>query len=441
MKQTRHKANPCFSSFQAILIFLATLLTCLNTHAQELNLKLPLENTGEIDYAMFSPDGKMILTTSISEGTGRLWHSQTGDSIFTLKYPNGVLPHAVFSPDGNTILTLWGWQAQLWNRKNGKFINVLAGDDQCWLGVYSPDSKTILTGHASGPLLLWDGLTGDSISSIGTKEEESSGYRNLYFYSAAFSPDGKTILTASDDSTARLWDSQTGDSLLTLRHTDEVESAVFSPDGKTILTGSYDNTAKLWDSHTGDPMLTLRHTDDVYSVVFSPDGKTILTVPDDSTARLWDSQTGNRLLTLKHDAWVRTADFSPNGNAILTRSGDDTVKLWNSKNGYLILSVDKVESAVFSPDGSKILTTSSDGSVQLWDSQTGDLLIRRVQLENGEWLDIDRFGRFDGTPEALDYLYFTCGAEIIDLSQVKDALWVPGLYEKIMTGRKLLIND
>jgi hypothetical protein len=35
-------------------------------------------------------------------------------------------------------------------------------------------------------------------------------------------------------------------------------------------------------------------------------------------------------------------------------------------------------------------------------------------------------GYYDGTEPARNLLYFVCNGEIIDLAQVKDALYVPG---------------
>ncbi|MDG1841970.1 MAG: caspase family protein [Crocinitomicaceae bacterium] len=87
------------------------------------------------------------------------------------------------------------------------------------------------------------------------------------------------------------------------------------------------------------------------------------------------------------------------------------------------------------------LITYNDYHQSVWRSKDGKKLYTRLQLENGDWLAYDAHYRFDGTPAAIDYLYLTCGTEIIDLSQVKDSLWVPGLVEKIMTDQEILIDD
>ena len=225
-------------------------------------------------------------------------------------------------------------------------------------------------------------------------------------YSAVFSPDGKLALTASEDKTAKLWDVESGKLLRTLEgHTDWVTSAVFSPDGQLALTVSWDNTARIFEVATGKELQVLSgHTRDVNSAVFSPDGKWVLTASYDNTARIFEVATGKELQVLK---------------------------------GH----TDRLNSAVFSPDGRHVLTTGADHKTILWDAATGKALYTRLQLEGDDWLVYDEHYRFDGTQGAIDYLYLTCGLEVIDLAQVKDSLWVPGLVEKIMNGDSILIND
>ena len=266
--------------------------------------------------------------------------------------------------------------------------------------------------------------------------------------SAVFSPDGKLALTASGDNTARIYEVSTGKELQVLRgHTSIVNSAVFSPDGKLALTASLDHTARLYEVSTGKELQVLRgHKGLLNSTVFSPDGKLALTASRDGTVRLWEVSTGKELQVLKgHTSYVESAVFSPDGKLALTASGDGTVRLWEVSTGkelqVLRGHTNGVYSAVFSPDGKKVLTTSSDHQTILWDVETGKPLYTRLQLEGNDWLVYDEDYHFDGTPGAIDYLYLTCGLEVIDLSQVKDSLWVPGLVEKIMNHEEIRIHD
>ncbi|MEP0840140.1 CHAT domain-containing protein [Coleofasciculus sp. FACHB-64] len=323
-----------------------------------------------VHSAVFSPDGRQILTVS-GDKTARLWGTK-GNLLAVLQGHEGFVHSAVFSPDGQQILTVSqeNETARLWDSQ-GNLLSVLRGhEDSVTSASFSPNGRQILTASKDNTARLWDSQ-GNLLSVLRGHEG--------FVHSAVFSPDGQQILTVSQENeTARLWDSQ-GNLLSVLRgHEDSVTSASFSPNGRQILTASKDNTARLWDSQ-GNLLSVLRgHEGWVYSAVFSSNGRQILTASDeDKNARLWDSQ-GNLLAVLRgHEDSLKSVVFSPNGRYILTASDDKTARLWDSQGNLLAVLRGHeylVTSASFSPDGRQILTASIiDSTAQLWDSQ-GNLL-------------------------------------------------------------------
>jgi uncharacterized caspase-like protein len=218
---------------------------------------------------------------------------------------------------------------------------------------------------------------------------------------AKFSPDGKKIITASGDSTAKIWDVASGKLLQTLSgHDDGVLFAAFSPDNTNIVTTSIDRTAIIWNND-GKPLDTLiGHTEKVIYASFSSDSKKVLTASEDKTARVWEVKSGKLLFTLKgHTDWVNTAQFDSAGKKIITASGDNTVKVWNAENGKLLYTFFAVDST--------------------------------------DYLVVDPSNHFDGTENARNLLYFTCGTEKITLDQVKGQLWEPNLAERINKGETI----
>ncbi|MBD1903655.1 CHAT domain-containing protein [Trichocoleus sp. DQ-A3] len=236
---------------------------------------------------------------------------------------------AVFSPDGRQILTVSGDKtARLWDIQ-GNLLAVLRGHEN-WLNsaVFSPDGRQILTASHDKTVRLWDSQ--GNLQTVLRGHEEG-------VTSAVFSPDGRQILTASHDKTVRLWDSQGNLQAVLQGHEEGVTSAVFSSDGQQILTASADNTARLWDSKGNLQAVLQGHENNVSSAVFSSDGQQILTVSNDNhfsknnekTARLWDNQ-GNLLAIWRgHEEGVTSAVFSSDGQQILTTSSDGTARLWN----------------------------------------------------------------------------------------------------------------
>jgi hypothetical protein len=80
------------------------------------------------------------------------------------------------------------------------------------------------------------------------------------------------------------------------------------------------------------------------------------------------------------------------------------------------------------------LVTGENNMVHLYDIKADKLLYSLVTVDSSDYLILHPDGYYDGTEAARNLLYFVCNGEIIDLAQVKDALYVPGLHEKIMTG-------
>jgi dipeptidyl aminopeptidase/acylaminoacyl peptidase len=66
-------------------------------------------HTGHLNSAVFSPDGRRVLTAS-NDNTARIWDAQTGIEITRLEGHEEDVTSAVFSPDGQHVLT-----AQIWS--------------------------------------------------------------------------------------------------------------------------------------------------------------------------------------------------------------------------------------------------------------------------------------------------------------------------------------
>lgn len=329
-------------------------------------------HTDEIQGAIFSPDGRRILSAS-KDNTARLWDAD-GRPLATLAGHTKSVTRATFSPDGQRILTASNDQtARLWDL-SGRQLAIFQGHTATLeSAVFSPDGQRALTASQDHTARLWD-LTGRALMVF-------QGHAGTV-KSARFSRDGQRVLTASQDGTARLWD-LTGRTLATFagQGKDSLEGAIFNPAEDRVLTFSQ-NGLRLWDL-SGRQILAFKgHSARVFSAVFSPDGQYVLSASQDGTARLWRVD-GQALATFAHDDEVRSAAFSPTGSApcraagaesgpalcVLTASQDGTARLWDAAGRSLaVLSGHRggLRSAVFAPDGSRILTASQDHTLRLW---------------------------------------------------------------------------
>jgi WD40 repeat protein len=281
-----------------------------------------------VDSAVFSPDGRFILSDGQSQtraSNGAHLFDRAGQARRSFTGHDSCLTSVAFSPDGARIVTASGDDtARVWDAASGRVLARLEGHEvNVTSAAFSPDGARIVTASWDDTARVWDAASGQTLTRL-------EGHENNV-YSAAFSPDGSRIVTASRDDTARVWDAASGRELAGLEgHEGDVRSAAFSPDGSRIVTASWDDTARVWDAASGQELTRLEgHGDNVTSAAFSPDGARIVTASLDKTARVWDSASGRELTRLEgHGSSVRSAAFSPDGRAIVTTSHDGTVRVW-----------------------------------------------------------------------------------------------------------------
>ncbi|MCX6578920.1 MAG: hypothetical protein NT166_01895 [Candidatus Aminicenantes bacterium] len=331
-----------------------------------------LRHNGAIYSAVFSPDGRRILTSS-EDGTAKVWDLE-GRALTEVKHDARIMS-AVFSPDGSLILTAsWDNSVKLWDIK-GTLKSNLRHNGIVSAAAFSPDGQRILTASRDGKARIWD-LDGNVLAILPYDKVISS---------AVFSNDGQQLLTASWDKTVKMWNvnNNNGNPLLDIKHKSTIASAVFSPDGQYILSALEQGAVYLWNLE-GKLLLEREVKEGVSSVVFSPDGKGICTVSRNGTVKLWNL-AGKLLSEFKYNAPLYSAAFSPDGRLLVTASEDGTAKVWGLQNN-IVKNLDEQKAdmkiAIYSPDGSLIFTSALDGTSKLWTSD-GVFL---HQLENKRML-------------------------------------------------------
>ncbi len=335
---------------------------------------LPQGHSDSVTSAVYSPDGKKILSASYDK-TIKEWDAATGECVKTLAGHSGGVTGAVYSPDGKKILSASiDRTIKEWDVGTSKCIKTLDGHTH-WVTsvVYNPDEKKIISASSDRTIKNWD-IAADVC--VKTLVGHSWGLN-----SAVYSPDKTKILSSSSDDTIKEWDGATGECVKTLTgHSSVVTSAVYSPDGKKILSASYDNSIKEWDAETSECVKTLTgHSSIVTNAIYSPDGKKILSASYDNSIKEWDVETGGCIKTLSgHTSVVTSAVYSPDGKKILSASYDNSIKEWDVETSECIKTLagnsDIVTRAIFSSDGKKILSTSLDNTIKEWDSETGECL-------------------------------------------------------------------
>jgi RNA polymerase sigma factor (sigma-70 family) len=342
-----------------------------------------------------SPDGKTLASAGWDVASAvSLRETATGKELHRYRLPLGV-DQVVFAPDGKTLAAVEDWnddggphenKVHLWDVATGNLRQRLALREHILGIAFSPDSKSLATGHLD-TLHVWDLATGKWI-------ERFEGHTGRIDH-LAFSGDGKTLATGGDN-TIRLWDVATGKEVPPPGdgHQGPVQALAFLGDGKTLITAGDDHTLRHWEAATGREVRRFPGTG---GAVFRPSfagANTTLALPVGNEVRLCDSATGQELRRFRFPGHVRQVALTPDGKTLAVYAGgkDLTLRLVDTATGkerQARRSPDAVQVLALSPDGAVLAVglqcdgkTLPDGSVRLLDAATGGELHRLRLSDN-----------------------------------------------------------
>ena len=365
-----------------------------------------LENTKGHALFRFSPDGRLLASTSApevkiydvniyangehslsggSDGPIRIWDAETGAEIRTLAGHTKDVVNLAFSPDGRRLASLSSDDTiRIWDVEAGIELHKFENRARSNLFGFSPDGLW-LTLHCIDTLKLWDVESGSERSIIARDVSFSPDGRRLALIPGGMRRDELRTVRASQgpvwdsqDGTIRLTDLATGRELHKLEaHTGDVTSIAFSPDSRRLVSAGDDETIKFWDVESGAEIRTRRgQTGYGRNVIFSPDSLRLASSGYDGTIKIWDARPVAPPQALEHHtSSVERVAFSPNGSCLASASVDRVVRLWDVETGAELHALagnkSRVLSVAFSSDGQEIASATEDSEIIFWDVKTG----------------------------------------------------------------------
>jgi WD40 repeat protein/tRNA A-37 threonylcarbamoyl transferase component Bud32/peroxiredoxin/ribosomal protein S27E len=374
-----------------------------------------LMHPGPVKSVAFSPDGRLLATTS-ADRTVRVYDlsrpSATERPLFDpVSDVAGAAP--VFVDDGCGLLTASGpREVTWWDSRTGAAVRKLTYQGQHLAGMESCADGRYFIAYGFLTAGLYDGLTGQL-----ARQFEGHGNR---VGDVAFSPDGQTIATASIDRTARLWripgpaadasganfELPYGQSRawIEIAHTSDVWQTAFSGNGRYLATAQDDGLVRLWAMPGAANKRQIPVGPNAgHAAVMSPDGRFVMPVGREWTSpRVYDvaraQPAGPRLNV---DAPLNGVVFSPDGTRVITLNGlpgnsdrhswtrqRGSVMLWDWQRGRRLLDVlptpTEPAAAACHPDGTLAVVACAGGQVLMLDTSTGRVL---RQLDHGAAAD------------------------------------------------------
>lgn len=128
-------------------------------------------------------------------------------------------------------------------------------------------------------------------------------------------------------------------------------------------------------------------------------------------AEVWHSKSNSRILQVGNDG-----EYSFPGD-----------QFWDGRTAK------QVSLFEFLADGQTAVSAQYDGTIQFWDFRTGDKIGTLLFPGENDWVITTPFGLFDASEGAMQNMYFRLGTEILELEQLKDRYFEPGLLQKLLS--------
>lgn len=244
--------------------------------------EVQLEGNAGQNFAGFgsiSPDLKRCGWYVTDDRAVKVWDTQTGKLLATLKGVDTPAKAVAFSPDGKRIAAVhktpvvWDWAGQ----KRLLTLPEMSGTRE--EVAFSPDGKSLAV-PAGSAFTLFDGTTGEVQFTFKAEPRplrEQGPDGDSGFWCCAFSPDGRRVAAGTWGGRVFVFAVPGGVLERTLAvRTRVVRSLRWSADGKAVIGGCHhDGGIVFWDAATGDQRLVLPIPDGKTAgrLTPSPDGK------------------------------------------------------------------------------------------------------------------------------------------------------------------------
>jgi WD40 repeat protein len=289
-------------------------------------------------------------------------------------------PQPTYYPEITTLPD--SYEFAVIDRENANELSIIDRISTAGGSVYniawSPDSKHVGTGGASGDIFIYSPGSGEL--------ETVFAGNSIYISDVVFSPDGAKLAASKYDGTIQTWKVEDFDANVHEYETLETGSSAklysldWSPNGLLIAATNQNGSLFIWNALTGELLHTFSIWENDFSVSavrFSPDSL-YLAVSGIGNILIWDLRSEQAILNLEEPTdTILSIDWSPDGHTLIAGGLENQVFVWDIESGELIEELSTqhaIYSVVYSKDGSLAAIGFAGKSTILLDTSDWSLI-------------------------------------------------------------------
>lgn len=272
------------------------------------------------------------------------------------------------SPWSPLVAVAGQMQVSLYHTETGELLGIIPfPEGEVYSITFSRDGRLILLGggrHShSGLAALYDIETGNRIAKVGDELDVVLG--------ADISDDNTLIAIVGPQKMVRVYETLTGTlKFEQKKHTDWIYTARFSPDGLLLATGDRSSGLVVWETQTGRLYMDLQgHKGEIRSITWRPDSAALISSSTDGTLKMWDMNSGNVIKSWDAHPGGALAVATCNDGTIASTGRDNKVKVWDAGGnlaGEMPALVEAGHQVAISVDSKQVIAGDWAGNVRLW---------------------------------------------------------------------------
>ena len=314
---------------------------------------------------VFTPDGRQLLSVSVTDEGLRVWDPKTGKELARLDLPVALAAPAA---DGQIVVSDGTW-CKVWSPANKTLRDLAAGTlpENTNVLAVAPDSRTFAAG---GPrkVAIIDIQSGKPTGELRTPND-------LPPLRLVYSPDGRWLAgVGPNKSGVWLWDLKTQKRLRTYPAQADQPDFVFSPTGDRIAIAS--DAVRVYPTDSEELPDAFKPPDGPFaSPQFGPDGTDLFAVRQDGKTVRIDATTGEEKETFDppDDDVKAPVTLSAGGKFAAATDSTGGIRVWEPKTGKGpdAERLPSLAGPAFAADGKAVAVIDETGVVRTFDAATG----------------------------------------------------------------------